>query len=160
MMSSWPRTLAIVTAVAMTALPSSAFAQQHAQPQSQTKWVKTHRVVVQIDQNDQALFNLALNNIENMKRFYESKGDKVDIEVVAFGAGLNMLRADTSSVKQRVADMAQQKGITFSACGNTMANQSSAEQKVIELVPEARVVPAGVARIVELEEQGWTYLRP
>jgi intracellular sulfur oxidation DsrE/DsrF family protein len=41
-----------------------------------------------------------------------------------------------------------------------MANQSKAEEKPITLLAEAREVPTGVARITELEEAGWTYLRP
>jgi uncharacterized protein len=30
----------------------------------------------------------------------------------------------------------------------------------IAIVPEARVVPAGVVRLTELQEQGWSYIRP
>jgi hypothetical protein len=41
-----------------------------------------------------------------------------------------------------------------------MANQSKQENKPISLFPEARVVPTGIGRIVELQEQGWTYVRP
>jgi intracellular sulfur oxidation DsrE/DsrF family protein len=52
------------------------------------------------------------------------------------------------------------KNVTFSGCGNTLANQSKMENKSITLLPDARIVPAGIARIVELEEQGWTYVRP
>ena len=52
------------------------------------------------------------------------------------------------------------KNVTFTGCGNTLANQSKQENKNITLVPEAHLVPAGIARIVELEEQGWTYVRP
>jgi intracellular sulfur oxidation DsrE/DsrF family protein len=56
--------------------------------------------------------------------------------------------------------MSKQKGVTFSGCSNTLANQSKAENKSLSLLPEARLVPTGVVRITELEEQGWTYLRP
>jgi len=56
--------------------------------------------------------------------------------------------------------MISMKNVTFTGCGNTLAAQSKQENKSISLVPEARVVPAGIARIVELEEEGWTYVRP
>ena len=52
------------------------------------------------------------------------------------------------------------KNVTFSGCGNTLDNQSRQEDKKITLVAEARLVPTGIARIVELEEQGWSYVRP
>jgi intracellular sulfur oxidation DsrE/DsrF family protein len=122
---------------------------------------KVHRVIVQISQNDPAIMNLALNNAENLAGFYQSKGERVEIEFVAYGAGLNMVRSDTSPVKERLIAMSHSmRDVTFSGCGNTLANQSKAENKTISLLPEARLVPTGVARIVELEEQGWTYLRP
>jgi uncharacterized protein len=70
-----------------------------------------------------------------------------------------MVRSDTSPVKERLA-MLSGKNMIFTGCGNTMANQSKMENKEITLVPEARIVPTGIARIVELEEQGWTYVRP
>lgn len=124
-------------------------------------WNKTHRVVIQVTQNDPAVMNLALNNAENLVNYYKEKGEKIDVEFVAYGAGLNMVRSDTSPVKERLtAIAATMKNITFTGCGNTLANQSKQENKTITLVPEARLVPAGIARIVELEEQGWTYVRP
>jgi hypothetical protein len=116
-------------------------------------------VVIQVDQDDPKAMNLALNNAENMKKYYEGKGDKIEIEFVAFGPGLAMMRSDVSPVRERLAALSKQ-GIKFSGCGNTMANQSKAEEKPITLLAEAREVPTGVARITELEEAGWTYLRP
>jgi uncharacterized protein len=121
--------------------------------------MKVHHVVIQIDEDDPAVMNLALNNADNMKKFYQGQGEKVEIEFVAFGGGLKMMRRDTSPVKDRLAAMSHQ-GVTFSGCGNTLANQSRQEEKSLELLPEAQVVPTGVVRITELQEQGWTYLRP
>ena len=121
--------------------------------------MKAHHVVIQVDQDDSAVMNLALNNAENMQKFYESRGEAVEIEFVAFGGGLKMMRSDTSPVKERLAQMSRQ-GVTFSGCGNTLANQSRQEEKSISLLPETHLVPTGVVRISELQEQGWTYLRP
>jgi uncharacterized protein len=72
-----------------------------------------------------------------------------------------MVRSDTSPARERLtAISASMKNVTFTGCGNTLATQSKLENKDITLVPEARLVPVGIARIVELEEQGWTYVRP
>jgi uncharacterized protein len=153
------RLLIKLTLVAILAAVSQqpAVAQPHSA--QQTKWTKTHRVVIQVDQDDPKVMNLALNNAENMKKYYESKGDKIEIEFVAFGPGLAMMRSDVSPVRERLTALSKQ-GIKFSGCGNTMANQSKAEEKPVTLLAEAREVPTGVVRITELEEAGWTYLRP
>lgn len=136
-----------------------------AQPNSETpmsQWHKTkvHRVVVQVTENDPAVMNMALNNVQNLVSYFHNKGEKIEIEVVAYGAGLAMMRSDTSPVKDRLAALSGDKNITFSGCGNTLAKQSRAENKQISLVPEAHIVTAGIARVVELEEEGWTYVRP
>jgi len=118
-------------------------------------------VVIQVTQNDPAMMNTALNNAENLVKYYESKGEKVEVEFVAYGPGLAMVRNDTSPVKDRIASIAgSMKNVTFSGCENTMANQSKAENKQITLLSDARTVPTGIGRIVELQEHGWTYVRP
>jgi len=144
------------------ALPSFTRSQTASAPSPpHSTWIKTHRVVIQVTENDPAVMNLALNNAENLVKFYKEKGEPLQIEFVAYGAGLNMFRSDTSPVKERLATITgHTKNVTFTGCGNTLNTQSKRESKDITLVPEARLVPAGVARIVELEEQGWTYLRP
>ena len=120
-----------------------------------------HRVVIQVTQNDPAIMNMALNNAENLVKHYQDKGEKIQVEFVAYGAGLAMMRGDTSPVKDRLAAIGgRMKNITFSGCGNTLATQSRQENQSLSLVPEARVVATGIGRIVELEEQGWTYVRP
>lgn len=125
------------------------------------KKARTHRVVIQISQNDPALIDLALNNAENLSAHYAGRGETVSIEFVAYGPGLAMLRSDTSPVKDRLAALGEKKSnIVFSGCGNTKAAQGRTEGKEITLLPQARVVPAGIARIVELQEQGWRYVRP
>ena len=124
-------------------------------------WKTTHRVVIQVTQNDPAIMNMALNNAENLVKYYKEKGEPLQIELVAYGAGLAMMRNDTSPVKDRLAAITgSTKNIVFTGCGNTLTAQSKQENKEITLVPQARIVPTGIARIVELEEQGWTYVRP
>jgi len=118
-----------------------------------------HHLIIQVTQNDPVVMNMALNNAENLTKYYRDKGEEIDIELVAYGPGLHMLRSDTSPVKGRLAVLAMDH-MTFSACGNTLNAQARQEGKEITLVPEARIVPAGIARIMELQEQHWTYVRP
>ena len=106
--------------------------------------VKQHRVAIQVNQNDPALINLALNNATNVMEFYKAKNEDVQIEIVTYGPGLHMLRDDTSPVKARISTIAlSTPAISFKACGNTQGNMSTAENKEIALIPEATVVKSG-----------------
>ena len=120
-----------------------------------------HRLAVQVSTNDPASMNLALNNVVNVAQEYSQSGEEVEIEVVAYGPGLHMLREDTSPVKARVKSISESMPyVHFTACGNTMQNMKKAEGKDIPLVSQAKVVKAGVVRLMELQEKGWSYLRP
>ena len=122
---------------------------------------RLHRLSVQVDVNDPATMNLALNNVSNAAQHYSEIGQKVEIEVVAFGPGLHMLRDDTSPVKARIKSMSEtMPELTFSACGNTRENMTKAEAKEIPLIAQAKVTKSGVVRLMELQERGWSYLRP
>src|SRR4249919_2209775 len=63
---------------------------------------KPHRLILQVNSNEPAMMNLALNNASNVVQHYKDLGEKVSIEVVTFGPGLHMLRDDTSTVKARI----------------------------------------------------------
>jgi len=122
---------------------------------------KVHKVAIHVDQNDPQLINMALNNVANVRKYYDSVGETVEIEVVAYGPGLHMLRADTSPVIQRIASMSLEiDNLTFSACGNTHAMMSKKAGKDITLVEEATMVQSGVVQLITLQEQGYSYLRP
>ena len=147
------RALAVVAALAagiVTAMPGQAAE-------------KTHRIVFHVDQNDPALMNLTLNNVSNILEYYHGKGEQAQVEVVAYGPGLNMLRADKSPVKDRLTRIKAASfpsKVQYSACHNTMKGMEKKEGHAIAIVPEATVVPAGVVRLTELQEQGWAYIRP
>ena len=122
---------------------------------------KEHHLILQVNSNDPAAMNLALNNAMNVTQYYAETGENVKIEVVTFGPGLHMLRDDTSPVKARIETMSlSNPEISFKACGNTQANMSKAENKDIPIIRGVEVVKSGVIRIMELQEQGWTYVKP
>lgn len=122
---------------------------------------KAHRLILQVNTNDPAVMNLVLNNAANAEQHYKSIGKPIQIEIVTFGPGLHMLRDDTSPVKERIKALAgTARSISFAACDNTRTNMGRAEQKEIPLVSQATVVSSGVVRIIELQEQGWSYVRP
>jgi len=114
-----------------------------------------HRLAVKIDVNDPAVMSLALNDVSNAAQHYGEIGQKVEIEVVAFGPGLHMLRDGTSPVKARIQSMSEtMPHLAFSACGNTRESMTRGEAKDIPLISQAKVVKAGVVRLMELQERG------
>jgi intracellular sulfur oxidation DsrE/DsrF family protein len=120
-----------------------------------------HKVAIHVDQNNPKVMNMALNNIANIRKYYAAKGEKIVIELVAYGPGLHMLRADTSPVKARIEKMALEiDNLKFSACGNTHRIMSGKAGKKIELLSEATLVPSGVVQLIELQEKGYAYVRP
>jgi intracellular sulfur oxidation DsrE/DsrF family protein len=122
-----------------------------------------HRIVIQVDQNDPEVMNLALGNARNVIETYRAKNEDVNIEVVAYGPGLHMLRDDTSPVKDRIKELTEvsfPSNISFSACNNTKQGMEKREGHPITIIPQAHLVPAGVVRIMELEEQGYSYVKP
>ena len=144
---------AALAVVAMLSLSSPGFAAEG----------KTHRLAIHVDQNDPAVMNLALNNATNVIEYYRGKGETVDVELVTYGPGLNMLRDDTSPVKDRIKhikDLAFPGKIQFSACENTRKGMEKKEGHPIPIMSDATPVPSGVVRLMQLQEEGWSYLRP
>jgi intracellular sulfur oxidation DsrE/DsrF family protein len=124
---------------------------------------KPHRIAIHVDQNDPQVMNMALNNATNVIEYYRAKNEDVEIDVVAYGPGLHMLRADTSPVQDRIKhlkEIATPGKIQFSACNNTKQGMEKAEGHAISIVSDASIVPSGVIRLMELQEQGWSYVRP
>lgn len=122
-----------------------------------------HRLAIHVDQNDAQVMNLALNNATNVIEYYRSKNEDVDVDIVTYGPGLHMLRADTSPVKdrlKRLKELAFPGNVQYSACNNTKQGMEKAEGKEVPILSEAALVPSGVVRLMELQEKGWSYIRP
>ncbi len=121
---------------------------------------KVHKLAIQVNQNEKGVMDLALNNAKNVIDFYMSKNEQVQVEIVTFGPGLHMLRSE-SPVKERVASMSlENPNLIFQACANTQANMTKAEGKPVTLLSEAKVTPSGVVRLMELQGEGYSYIRP
>ncbi len=122
---------------------------------------KVHHLALQISDDSAQKMNTVLNVAANISRYYSGKGEEVEIEIIAFNKGLHMLRTDTSPVKKRIGNFSQSMtNVSFKACGNTMKGMAKKEGKKPELFAFADVVPAGVVRLIERDEAGWTIVRP
>jgi intracellular sulfur oxidation DsrE/DsrF family protein len=116
-----------------------------------------HKLALQISDNDPDKMNAVLNVAANVSKFYSYKGEEVDIQIVAFNAGLHMLRDDTSPVNKSFKD--GMPNVSFVACENTLDAMTRKEGKEPALVDNAQRVKAGVVTLIELGEKGWAIVR-
>ena len=133
--------IAAGAALAAVALPAPAQAQ-----------AAKNRALFQVTDNDPARWNLILNNIANLRDGVGSEG--AEIELVAYGPGLLMLKAD-SPVKERVAE-ALKSGVHVNACQHTMHGMKLVPA---DMLPEIGYVPSGVVEVMKKQQQGWAYIR-
>jgi intracellular sulfur oxidation DsrE/DsrF family protein len=109
----------------------------------------------QVTDNDPPRWTMILNNMRNMRNLRDGVGvEPVEIELVAYGPGINMLKAD-SSVKDRIAG-AIKSGVAVNGCQNTM---SGMKLTPADMLPEIGYVPAGVVEVMRKQQQGWAYIR-
>ena len=131
-------------AVLAIALPAAAQVQATTTPRN--------RALFQVTDNDPARWNLILNNMNALREDVGSEG--AEIELVAYGPGVNMLKAD-SPVKQRIAE-ALKSGVKINACQNTMR---AMKLTPADILPEIGYVPSGVVEVMKKQQQGWAYIR-
>jgi len=120
---------------------------------AQTAQPPKHKALIQVSDNDAQKWNLALNNARNMQD--DLNADAIDLEIVVYGPGIGMLKAD-SAVAKRVAD-ALKAGVQVVACENTMRNQKLTRT---DMLPGIGYVDAGVVESMKKQQQGWAYIRP
>ena len=141
------RKLFAAIAFAALALPSIA-AEDKAEKMQQKE-----RVVIQVSDADPKKWNLALNNAKNIQT--DLGADKTEVEIVAYGPGIGMLKAD-AEVANRIED-AVAAGVKVVACENTMKAQKLNRDDMNRKVD---YVAAGVVQLMRRQQQGYAYIRP
>jgi intracellular sulfur oxidation DsrE/DsrF family protein len=111
------------------------------------------KVVFQVSDNDPAKWSLALNNARNVQQ--DLGKNNVEIEIVAYGPGLGMLKAE-SKVADRLAQ-ALDNNVGLVACENTMTNTKVSRD---DMYGGIAYVKAGVTHIMKRQQEGWAYIRP
>ena len=140
---------AAAIACAALAFPLSS----HAAGESTINAPQKERVVIQVSDNDPKKWHLALNNAKNVQA--DLGADKSEIEIVAYGPGIGMLKADAETAN-RIED-AVGAGVKVVACENTMKAQKLSRD---DMHGKTGYVMAGVVELMRRQQQGWTYIRP
>jgi intracellular sulfur oxidation DsrE/DsrF family protein len=111
------------------------------------------KIVVQVSDGNPVTWNQALNVVGNLREVY---GADTQIELVAFGQGINMLRLD-APVSSRLVDAQKNLGAKAYACENSMAKNKLTRN---DMAPDVIYVRAGVEHIITRQRDGWVNLRP
>ena len=119
----------------------------------QKKPAAKHRVIFQVSDNDPARWNLALNNARNVQA--DLGAQNVQIEIVAYGPGIEMLKAE-SKVAGGLAG-ALDSSVGLIACENTMQNTKVTRD---DMYAGISYMQAGVTHIMKRQQEGWAYIRP
>lgn len=147
----------------IAACPATAFVAAQA-PQAQSagtiapaeKPFVEHRLALQLSDDDTKKQSLVISVAYNLLKFYGP--DKIAIEVVTFGPGIALLRADNPN--RKFVDSLVAQGVQFDLCMNTVDTIKRETGQVPPFNPKARPVEAGVAQILALTEKGYTLVRP
>ncbi|AWL92366.1 hypothetical protein CIT37_09260 [Bradyrhizobium ottawaense] len=122
----------------------------------QDKPFAEHRIVLQLSDGDARKQALVLSVANNLLKAYDP--DKIAIEVVAFGPGVDLLLSGSERRKQVESLIAQ--GVRFDICLNTVDTIERETGKRPEFIPAATPVQVGVGQILFLAENGYTVVRP
>ncbi|MDT8447851.1 MAG: DsrE family protein [bacterium] len=114
------------------------------------------KVVLQVSDNDPELFKRVLTNTVNLIKAYGM--DEVGIEIVTYAGGIWMM-TEKGGVADRIKGL-QLQYVKFSVCGFTLSSIEASQHQRPKLLEDVEVVPYGLARIVELQRQGYAYIRP
>ncbi len=145
--AKWPATLALL----LLALAGFQTAIAADKPFAEKK------IVLQISDPNPFKQTLVLNVANNILKEYGT--DNVAMEIVAFGPGVRLLFADNAN-KARIKALADNGGVTFHACSNTIKNMTKQLGYAPEINPIAGKSGPGVVRILELVDQGYVLVKP
>ena len=141
----------------MAALAAAAVSPASAQPATlPDKPFAEHRIALQLSDNDPKKQNLVISVAYNLLKAYDP--DKVAIEVVTFGPGIDLLRPENTNRKLVESLIAQ--GVRFDVCLNTADTIERETGKRPEFIAVATPVQVGVGQILALTENGYTLVRP
>lgn len=120
----------------------------------------TWRVVLHVTTGDHFRLKTVLDEAESLLKSHTANHQMVEVEILANGRGLDLLRTRTSPYAERIqALQAQYANVAFKAC-QLAINRVQQEQHInVKLLPAAETVPTAIGRVIQRQQQGWAYVR-
>ena len=116
---------------------------------------KPHRVAMHLNSGEEKVQRGALNNIRHL--YQEVGRERLQLELVVHGAGLSLFTKSTTALAQDLAQLKTEYGVSYTACSNTMKAMKVVRE---DLIPEVGDTVPAMVRLMERQEQGWTYIKP
>lgn len=121
---------------------------------------KPWRVLLHVTSDDSYRLNILLNEAESILKEYQDKQQKVAIQILANGKGLNLLRNDKTPYAKRIAELqSKYDNIIFMACAKAMARVQQKTGKQVELLPNTLIAPSAIGEVLTRQRDGWTYIK-
>jgi uncharacterized protein len=120
----------------------------------------SHRLALQINTDDPTTMRSVISTSLHLTKYFEAKNEALSIEIVAYSAGIHMFRADTSPVQGLLQVLrSANPNIRFVICEATRLGMQRSEGRELSFIDSTQSVPNGPARLIELQESGWSYIR-
>ncbi len=120
----------------------------------------SNKVLIHIANDDTTQLGQALDEVENLLRYYRTSRQNARVEVVINGKGLELVRVDTSAFAERIQQLQREfDNLTFAACQNTIDRLKREQGILVRLLPGVVVIDSGVAELMRRQNQGWTYIQ-
>lgn len=117
------------------------------------------KIILHISSLEPARVQGALDSVEHLLRASRSRGERVQVEIIANADGLGLLREGSPYTGSIQSLVARYDNVSFLACGIAMENARLSENVEVKLIPQARRVPAALEQILTRLKGGWTYVR-
>lgn len=120
-----------------------------------------NRILLHLTTTDPERITNMLDEVEMLMEASIRQGEPLQIQVVAHGEGLALMREDISPFPQRVAELSARyaEGLSFTACLNTIERLRREENIHVRLLPAVQVINSGVAEVIRRQSQGWAYIQ-
>ena len=130
--------------------------QTHQPVDSSQPW----KVLLHVTSDDPYRLNSLLTETENILREYQSRQQKVAIQILANGKGLNLLRSDKSPYGKRIAELQKKyDNLIFMACARAMERVQQTTGKAVPLLPNTHITPSALTEALNRQREGWTYIK-
>ena len=118
------------------------------------------RIMLHVTTADRGKLDTLLEEAEQLLAAYQGREGNQQVAILATGAGLNLLRADTSAYAQRLEDLkGRYANLSLLACAKALARAGQAQGHTPPLLPRIEVVPSALGEIIDRRKNGWSYIR-
>ena len=114
-----------------------------------------YKAVFHIDMDDEKALTIGLVNVTNLLKTIQRQPH--DLVMLFNGPAVNaLIEKNCVNNATKIIEL-QKKAVSFKVCNLALTNFEIQQE---ELVPGCEIVPAGIVTIIELQNEGYAYIKP